>query len=572
MEKYKVENIKKALPYIGILIVGILLGTFVFRTDSVIQEQNAEQKEEKLHYTCSMHPQYDSSEEGQCPHCGMDLIVSNNTSVLSQSKFEMGEEAIALANIQTMVVDGSIEKKGELVLSGVIQSNENTNAVQTTLFDGRIDKLYIKSVGEYVKQGDEIGVIYSPELYLAQDKLLTSASYKDTHEKLYNAARNSLGLWKMTDEQIDEILESGKPMVNFPLIADVSGTVTEIIANEGNYYDQGDALFKVSNLNSVWAVFDAYESQIGSLKKNQEVVLRLNALKGKKIKGRISFIEPLLQASKRTVAVRVEIPNPKGELKPGMFAEAVVSINREGKNIMVPKSAVLWTGKRSIVYRKPIPTSSTFEMVEIVLGDAYADEYEVLDGLVAGDEIVINGTFTVDAAAQLSRKNSMIQRNRQPMEMEKEVPKELQINSYTKSKIGDVLGSYLMLKDALVSTDIKQSTLMAKTFTEVLQGIETDKFNNEELKLAIANIKPIVKDIAAMHDIEHQRNSFKPLSEEMVSLAKRSPSFGRTLYVQFCPMADKNKGASWISLNEKISNPYFGDKMLTCGSVKEVLD
>ncbi len=567
------DRIKKSLPYVAILATGILIGLFFSGSDADSTSQQAPaSKEESLYYTCSMHPQIHSETEGSCPLCGMELVATNTSSYINDNTFEMGDEAIALANIQTITIGEGSTNGGNVLLSGTIQPNENTNAVQTTLFDGRIDILHIKSVGEYVRKGDQIGVIYSPELYLAQDKLLTSASYKNTHEKLYNAARNSLGLWKMTDEQIDEVLESGKPMVNFPLIADVSGTVTEIIAQEGNYYKQGDALYRVSNFYSVWAVFDAYENQLGFLKKNQEIVIRLNALKGKEFKGRIDFIEPMLQSNKRTVSVRVQLSNPKGILKPGMFAEALISINEGTSMITIPKSAVLWTGKRSIVYRKPDPSLPEFEMVEVVLGNALSDTYEVLNGLSVGDEIVVNGTFTVDAAAQLSRKNSMLHSNTKPVEINRDIPKEgININSYAKAKVGDVLGTYLMLKDALVSSDLAKSKEMATIYLEILNAIELNNLDNDQIKQSITRVVPMVEKIARASKIEQMRNTFKPLSLELVALASSAPSFGQTIYVQYCPMADNNSGAPWLSLSENIRNPYFGDAMLTCGSIKEVL-
>jgi len=250
--------------------------------------------------------------------------------------------------------------------------------------------------------------MYSPDLYSAQDKLLTSASYKETHEKLFDAARNTLGVWKLTDAQIKEILKTGKPILNFPIVATVNGTVTEVLGAEGNWYAQGDPLFKVSNLYSVWAVFDAYENQLPMLAVGQDVHISSSAFNGRTYKAKIAFIDPVLHAEKRTVSVRATLINKEGLLKPGMFIEGSIETDNANQVLTVPKSAVLWTGKRSLVYVKPDPEQATFEMTEVTLGNALGNSYIILDGLTAGDEVVTNGTFTVDAAAQLQGKKSMM--------------------------------------------------------------------------------------------------------------------------------------------------------------------
>ncbi|MGB5369140.1 MAG: efflux RND transporter periplasmic adaptor subunit, partial [Flavobacteriaceae bacterium] len=183
-----------------------------------------------------------------------------------------------------------------------------------------------------------------------------------------------------------------------------------ITVEAGDYVKQGSPLFKIANLNTVWAVFDAYENQVSLLKEGQNIEIVTKAYPNKKFDAKISFIDPVLNSAKRTISVRAVLDNAQGLLKPGMFVRGSTGVASEMKNgnIIIPESAVLWTGERSVVYLKTDPNDPTFEMREIILGDAIDGGYVVLSGLEIGEEIVTNGTFTVDAAAQLRGKKSMM--------------------------------------------------------------------------------------------------------------------------------------------------------------------
>ncbi|CAN0604608.1 unnamed protein product, partial [Ectocarpus sp. 12 AP-2014] len=168
--------------------------------------------------------------------------------------------------------------------------------------------------------------------------------------------------------------------------------------------------FKIANLGTVCAVFDAYENQVSLLKEGQNIEIVTKSYPAKKFDAKISFIDPILNSSTRTIEVRAVLNNPSGQLKPGMFVAGSLALasNKKDDTLVIPESAVLWTGERSVVYVKTNPNNPTFEMREIAIGDAVNGGYIVLSGLENGDEIVTNGTFTVDAAAQLKGKKSMM--------------------------------------------------------------------------------------------------------------------------------------------------------------------
>lgn len=228
-----------------------------------------------------------------------------------------------------------------------------------------------------------------------------------------DAAIQKLELMQIDREQIDEVIRSGKASPYITLKANTGGVVTAKLAKQGDYVAQGQALLKISDLGKVWAVFRAYESDLPFLKEGSKVVFTSESLPGKNFSGRIDLIEPVLDGSSRTAGVRVPVQNPGGELRPEMIVSGYAASSLKGYDdeIVVPKSAVLWTGSRSVVYVKDEGYGQpTFVLREVTLGPSLPDAYIILDGLAEGEEIVSNGTFAVDASAQLAGKRSMMDR------------------------------------------------------------------------------------------------------------------------------------------------------------------
>lgn len=573
--KYR-NKLYRFWPYAAVLLIGFLFGALIFGRNDRAEQEKGEQVADKNYWTCSMHPAVHMTEGGSCPVCGMDLVPAAGSGLSAgDNVFEMSEDAMALANISTLTVSPGGDESREIRLSGIITSNRITNSIQTTLFEGRLDKLSVNYVGAYVKSGEVIGEVYSPQMYAAQDQLLTSASYQNTHEKLFNAARNNMGLWKLTDEQIEQVLSSKVPMKSFPIYADVTGTVTEIMATEGDYYAQGAPLYKVSQLGTVWAIFDAYESQLSWLKRGQPIRMQAASLPGKHFTEKIDLIEPILDRKSRTTSIRVTLNNREGLLKPGMFVEGFVEAD-SGDGIFIPKTAVLWTGTRSIVYLKPDPARALFEMREITLGNPMGESYEVISGLAPGDEVVVNGTFTVDAAAQLAGKHSMMTESDSGFSGTEQKSENQEMPMLPDSGLGvnplPLVEEYLQLKDLLVASDSQNATEKAAALADKAEEFSAHKGLSKQVTSQLNRIREVAAGMVQAENLEKQRELFKPLSEAVINLARMAPDREAALYVQYCPMADHNAGASWLSLEPEIRNPYFGSQMLTCGSVKERLE
>jgi len=210
------------------------------------------------------------------------------------------------------------------------------------------------------------------------------------------------------------IRDNGEPRIYFEVLSPITGTVTKRHVAMGDYVKEGSALFEVVDLSNVWVMFDGYESDLPWIKKNDTVMFTIQSVPGRKYSGRVTYIEPFIDARTRVAQIRVELDNKSRQLKPEMFANGILksTADAQGNELLIPKSAVLWTGKRAVVYVKvPERETASFIYREIVLGPEAGNFYVVADGLFEGEEIATNGVFKIDAAAQLAGKQSMMNPN-----------------------------------------------------------------------------------------------------------------------------------------------------------------
>ena len=584
----KIDTMKKNIIYIVIAVaIGLLAGWLIFGNspdESMAVKNLSDMSDSHDHssetadqmWTCSMHPQIMQPEAGDCPICGMDLIPAESSADgLAMNEIKMTENAMALANIQTTIVGNSMENSddGTISLSGKIATNDENNTVQASYFDGRIERLNVSYDGQTVNRGQLLATIYAPSLVAAQQELITASSLKDSQPALYKAVRNKLKNWKLSENQINAIESSGKTKDNFPIYATVSGTVAEVMAREGDYVKQGQPILKVSNLGTVWVELDAYENQISQFKKGQKIKISTNAYPNKEFDATVSFIDPILDNATRTVTVRATLNNKEDLFKPGMFVTGKVAGSATqvaSGSVTVPATSVLWTGERSLVYIKTNPNEPIFEMREVTLGNRSGENYQVSAGLNNGDEIVTNGTFTVDAAAQLQGKKSMMNKGIETDNMDSMANMEMSLPKDVQAALQKSLQTYLKLKDAFVSGDAGKVSAFAKATSKELKAIKTSDLGKMEQSHFKQSIKML--DAIVTNDIiENQRDHFVILNKNIVALVMNINNSGSTLYVQKCPMANNNKGAVWLSSDKDIRNPYYGEQMLTCGSVIETL-
>lgn len=568
---------KKSIIYLAIAAFGgLVLGYLLFSGNgsgqmpatpeiSGVEEHDHSADSGSRTWTCSMHPQIMLPQPGDCPICGMDLIpAASGSEEISTDQIRMTENAMALADIRTTMVGADQPgDSGILRLSGKITENEEANTVQASYFDGRIEALDVTYQGQQIRQGQRLATLYSPGLVSAQQELLTAAPLKESQPGLYRAVRNKLKNWKLSDQQIDQIEKNGSVKEYFPVYATVSGTVTELMTSQGDYLKAGDPIAKLSNLSTVWADFDAYESQIDLFRTGQQITITAKAYPGEEFNARVSFIDPLLNTRTRTVTVRATLNNTKGLLKPGMFVTGEIQAEKAGAetSLTIPASAVMWTGQRSLVYVKIRPGEPVFEMREVSLGARVGDRFLITDGLDGGEEIVTNGAFTVDAAAQLQGKRSM-------MNPEVSMGEEFEgggLSEVVGEALKKVIPLYMNLKDALVESDSEKAAEQARKMLALLEG---QTFSNLPEEKTLDQMKESLANLAESRSLQEQRDQFRMLSERLISLARPLGSPENPLYLQYCPMANQNTGAYWLSQDSEIRNPYYGEAMLTCGEVR----
>lgn len=568
---------KKIAQYITIGLLGFTAGYLLF-SNTLTQEVTTTTMahNDNIPWTCSMHPQVKAHEQGSCPMCGMDLVQTQTNSDHPMHLVPIGKEALLLGGVETMTIGSEKNTELSILVSGEIKTNKNTDAVQTTIFAGRIDDFFKNTVGEKVKKGEKIGMIYSPELYSSQDKLITAKSYKESHIELYNTARNTSGLWKITDEQINELFKNDTPVFNFPLVADFNGSIIEVYVEKGKFYPEGSPLYKVSDLRIVWAILDVNEQQIPLIHVGKEITIKGQTTEEKTITAKIDLIEPTINTNSRTVKVRAIVDNSKGVLRPGTLVNAEIKVNNPDE-ISVPKSAIIWTGKNSLVYVKPIANEDVFELREVILGASYSNYYQVLNGLSIGDEIVTEGAFLIDAAAQLSGKPGMMNYGYESNSIGKKpvsstntnIPhqerrEQTHIWLTEEENIRKMINHYFLFKDALVLGDFKEAQKEALSLKEHITKLKTTLPALENLEVELVAMQK-------SKDLESMRGNFIAFNKDLVALLKTYYPASTPLYVQFCPMADDNKGAVWLSNEAEIRNPYFGNKMLSCGLVQTVI-
>ncbi|MEQ9090009.1 MAG: efflux RND transporter periplasmic adaptor subunit [Balneola sp.] len=639
------NNLKKYGLYIGIGVVGVILGGLLFgghdtethtmseteQTGGIDQHVAESHTDEdgNVIYSCSMHPSVRQNEPGDCPICGMELIEvqDNSTASGNPNELTMSLAAVKLAEIETSLVRSG-KPVSKIYMPGKVMADQNKVSSVTSHVAGRIINLYVDYVGAYVKQGQKIASLYSPELISAQQEFLQTVEFKEQNPALYKSAKRKLELLELPTKTIENIEDSGKIMTEINIVSQATGYVTKLNVTRQEHVKRGTVLFEVADLSIVWVMFDAYESDLSLIEEGQTINFTTATYPGEKFEGTVSFVNPSVNNISRTADVRVKANNPTQKLKPNMLAEGILTaeVSNE-RSLLVPKSAVLWTGPRSIAFvQLPDTEKPTFIAREVTLGKRVGNQYIILEGLEAGEEVVTHGNFKLDGAAQLADKFSMMNRmpgtgaNRtgheghtmgtensgemqmnseprngkmndhsehQDMQMENQNHSnhnmdmteddhsehqnmETQMNpvsSEFKSQLNDVLKEYLVLKDALVASDNSGVSSAAKEIQTQLENVDMSLVKGEMHMKWMDHLSVLSKsanELSETNDLKIQRAEFLKLSETLIESVK---TFGVTgvVYQQFCPMTDGGKGGYWLSESEEIKNPYFGEQMLKCG-------
>ncbi len=567
-------------------------------------------------WTCSMHPQIQLPEPTGCPLCGMDLIPLETGADDGGAPFSLvlSPSAQALAEIETTPVrQGRAEV--ELDLFGKLVADETAIRRVAAWVPGRIERLHVSYTGQQVRKGQKLFDLFSPELYSAQEEFLQTLRSRSVlgGERAVESARERLRLLGLPQNEIARVEESGQARNTVSIAAPIAGTVTERSAVEGSYVKTGDPIYTIADLSGLWLELEAYESELTWLRMGEEVEFRTQALPGETFRGRVTFIDPVLNDRTRTARVRIDVPNPQGRLKPGMLAQGQVLARLEATDsdpapLLIPKTAPLLTGERAVVYVADPTEPGRFHGRDVVLGPRTGDEFVVLSGLEPGERVVSNGAFKIDSALQIRGERSMMnptaggQSGGKSSSMHgsadvenprtktasagtngvglagaaaEEVVPVAEVTDAFRAQLGTILDSYFEVSTALSLDDEKTAQAAATRFTEALGKVDPSTLNPAGLRRWEEARKPIEdagRAVAKGGNLVSTRDAFFDLSNLVISTVR---AFGASsespVLVYHCPMARDGAGADWLQNRKGTENPYWGSQMYRCGSETDVI-
>jgi len=552
-------------------------------------------------WTCSMHPSVREDGPGSCPICGMDLIPAASEEREDDYTMVMTESAIRLANIQTTPVVREVPVR-QTDLPGRLRVDESKTTRVTAYFPGRIVTTRVNFTGAPIRRGEPMATVYSPELLMAQRELLEAARQKERNPRIYEAARTKFALWGFSDRQINTIVDHGEVQREMEILSPVDGVVLARNVTDQQYVSEGTVMYEVADLSRLWLVLEAYEEDLGWISEGDSIRFRLRGNEGGHRNATVSFIDPVVHPQRRTAGVRADIDNADGRLKPDMLATGTLRSQMPEPKLMVPVTAVLWTGPRSLVYvRDPEADVPTFRVREVDLGPRAGDFYVIEDGLEEGEDVVFNGVFRIDSEFQLADRFSMM--NREPgtgavpvhdhgghgaaehddhnghatpstHEMDSEEGPFDDVPVDFRSNLTEAVQEYIRGKDAFVDSDLGEAQDAFGSFRGGLETIGEHGLPGSGHQAWMERYRSMHEkagEIVDAGDLEEARKVFRGLSDELVRAVKMFGIDG-VVYRQYCPMAFDDEGAYWISVEERIRNPYLPETMLMCGEVIERIE
>jgi Cu(I)/Ag(I) efflux system membrane fusion protein len=352
-----------------------------------------------VYYTCSMHPQIMQEKPGTCPICHMDLIAVNKSSQ-SNDEIMLSDEQIQLGNIQTDTL-GHAVLGDKVVLTATLNFDEMKVNTVSARIAGRIDRLYFKNTGDYIKKGDHLLDLYSEELNTAKQEYVAALERQQTldnsiidFKQLLQSARNKLLLWGVSEAQIAELAKTKKVTPLTTVYSSVNGYITELTIQEGQYIMEGGTIVKVADMSTLWAEAQVYASQLASVDYKGMATVQLPDMPGKEITGKVSFANPEISADTRISLIRISIPNTGNQLKPGMPAYVLLK-STPTKSMTLPIDAVLRDGRMATVWLRT--GKNTFKNRMVETGLESGDRIEIKSGVQNGDVVVISGAYLLNS-------------------------------------------------------------------------------------------------------------------------------------------------------------------------------
>jgi membrane fusion protein, copper/silver efflux system len=520
-----------------------------------------------LYYQSPMHPWIKSDKPGRCTICGMELSpvyegsegFDTDASVVTLSKSGITAAAVETTPVIRQQIRRTVR------VAGIIDDDDTAHRRISATVDGRIEKLFVNYLGAEVTAGEPLATLYSPMLRTAFAEFQTVAQQQPSpqREGLLAGVRDRLLRLGMAPADIDALRNKSSLPSELQVLAPASGTVVKRNVYPGQYVKEGEVLFEIGDFSKMWFVFDAYERDLTHIRMGDPVEISTPALPGRIIKAPITFIDPTLDETTRSAKIRVVVDNPvqndprkhRHELLHKLYAEGRIQTTSQPV-LTVPREAVLWPRGVPVVYVEK--EKGAYRPREIRVGLAGDDVWEVLDGLREGEKVVTSGNLLLDGQSQIERPAETLMQTGPAMQLTKTQQSAAEAFFAAESATAEVLASEKF-------AEWPQATAKLHASVDALSG---------EFGVIVESIKKAAQ-FSAVADLQAARSAFYPLGDAAADFALHlramHPAFAKLLVFECAmakdavPSAPREEGR-WVQIAGPIRNPYFGPKMLTCGS------
>ncbi len=575
-------------------------------------------------YICPMMCTPPSTEPGRCPVCAMELVEATGGGGGDGTSVTIEAAARRLVGIQTAISTLG-DMKRTIRTIGSIDFDESRLSTISAYIDGRLEVMYANYVGVQVNEGDDLALIYSPQLYTAQTEFVTSlesttsSRFSVGNSDLREMARENLGELGMTQEQIESLSKSRKPESRIRIKSPQSGTVIEKSAVEGDYVKTGQKLLQIADLTSVWMMLDLFPDDAVNVRFGQQVEAEIQSMPGEVFTGRVAFIDPTVNKRTRTVRVRVEVMNFDGKLRPGDYATARITVPaipstliydpalsgkyispmhpqviRDGPGscplcgmdlistvqlgyalepqpeqhvVTVPRDSVLLTGDSGVIYVETEP--GRFEIRRVHVGPMNDTEAVIIEGLAAGETVATSGNFLIDSQMQLAGNPSLMDPSKAPsyapgpLELPGSNP--VMLGGTTGQEFDRAFDAYFEIQCAMAA-DLAPPPVALNTLLDSLSKLE---MSAEVPDVAQRQFAKARRSAVRMDgSLETAREAYRGVSHALLraAVAARGPKSAQALTHYYCPMVPGG-GGDWMQPGGELANPYWGSEMLTCGEL-----